>query len=59
MHPNWLNQAEIYLSVVQREVVTPNDFADLDTLEQHSARTQSISENWRVIFRGGVATRRR
>jgi hypothetical protein len=28
------NQAEIYLSVVQRKVLTPNDFPDLDTLEQ-------------------------
>ena len=35
VHANWLNQAEIYFSVVQRKVVTPNDFADLDTLEQH------------------------
>jgi hypothetical protein len=31
----WLNQAEIYLSVVQRTAISPNDFADLDTLEQH------------------------
>ena len=35
IHASWLNQAEIYLSVVQRKVVTPNDFADLDTLEHH------------------------
>jgi DDE superfamily endonuclease len=34
IHASWLNQAEIYFSVVQRKVVTPNDFADLDTLEQ-------------------------
>jgi len=34
VHASWLNQAEIYFSVVQRKVVTPNDFADLDTLEQ-------------------------
>lgn len=33
IHASWLNQAEIYFSVVQRKVVTPNDFADLDTLE--------------------------
>ncbi len=35
IHASWLNQAEIYFSVVQRKVVTPNDFPDLDTLEQH------------------------
>ncbi len=33
IHASWLNQAEIYFSVVQRKVVTPNDFADLDTLQ--------------------------
>jgi len=35
IHASWLNQAEIYFSVVQRKVVTPNDFANLDTLEHH------------------------
>jgi len=35
IHASWLNQAEIYFSVVQRKVVTPNDFADLATLEAH------------------------
>ena len=34
IHASWINQAEIYFSVVQRKVLTPNDFADLDTLEQ-------------------------
>ncbi|MCA1701544.1 MAG: IS630 family transposase, partial [Actinobacteria bacterium] len=33
IHASWLNQAEIYFSVVQRKVDTPNDFADLDTLQ--------------------------
>ena len=35
VHASWLNQAEIYFSIVQRKVVTPNDFADLATLEAH------------------------
>jgi hypothetical protein len=35
IHASWLNQAEIYFSVVQRKVLTPNDFPDLDALEQH------------------------
>ena len=30
MHASWLNQIEIYFSIVQRKVVTPNDFTDLD-----------------------------
>ena len=35
VHASWLNQAEIYFSVVQRKVVTPNDFSNLDALEAH------------------------
>ena len=34
MHASWLNQIEIYFSVVQRKVLTPNDFADLAEVEQ-------------------------
>jgi hypothetical protein len=34
IHASWLNQAEIYFSVAQRKLLTPNDFPDLDTLEQ-------------------------
>jgi transposase len=34
IHASWLNQAEIYFSVVQRKVVSPNDFTNLDELEQ-------------------------
>jgi len=34
VHASWLNQAEIYFSIVQRKVLTPNDFTDLDTLER-------------------------
>jgi hypothetical protein len=30
---SWLNQVEIYFSVVQRKVLTPNDFADLAAVE--------------------------
>jgi hypothetical protein len=29
-----LNQVEIYLSICQRKVLTPNDFADLAAVEQ-------------------------
>jgi hypothetical protein len=35
VHASWLNQAEIYFSIVQRKALTPNDFTDLDTLERH------------------------
>jgi hypothetical protein len=34
VHASWLNQAEIYFSIAQRKVLQPNNFADLDALEQ-------------------------
>lgn len=34
VHASWLNQVEIYFSVVQRKVLTPNDFADLADVER-------------------------
>jgi hypothetical protein len=34
VHASWLNQVEIYFSVVQRKVVSPNDFTDLAEVEQ-------------------------
>jgi hypothetical protein len=33
VHASWLNQVEIYFSLVQRKVLTPNDFADLQEIE--------------------------
>ena len=30
VHASWLNQIEIYFSIVQRKVLSPNDFTDLD-----------------------------
>ena len=34
VHASWLNQAEIYFSVVQRKALQPNDFPDLKAVEQ-------------------------
>jgi len=34
IHASWLNQIEIYFSIVQRKVLTPNDFKSLNELEQ-------------------------
>jgi len=33
VHASWLNQIEIYFSVLQRKVLTPNDFESLEDLE--------------------------
>jgi hypothetical protein len=34
VHASWLNQVEIYFSIVQRKVLTPNDFTSLAELEE-------------------------
>lgn len=33
IHASWLNQVEIYFSIVQRKVLTPNDFTSLADVE--------------------------
>jgi len=34
VHASWLNQIEIYFSILQRKAITPTDFTDLDHLAQ-------------------------
>ena len=38
VHASWLNQVEIYFSIIQRKVLTPNDFASLEEVEQRQAQ---------------------
>jgi len=33
VHASWLNQVEVYFSIIQRKVLTPNDFASLEEVE--------------------------
>jgi len=46
IHASWLNQAELFFSIVQRKALTPNDFADLDALAD---RLLSFAEHYRQI----------
>lgn len=46
IHASWLNQVEIYFSVVQRKVLTPNDFADLAAIE---ARLLAFQDHYTEI----------
>lgn len=34
IHASWLNQIEIYFAIVQRKAVTPNDFHNLNAVEE-------------------------
>jgi hypothetical protein len=40
IHASWLNQVEIYFSIIQRKVLTPNDFPDLDNLAERLLDSQ-------------------
>ena len=43
VHASWLNQVEIYFSIVQRKVLTPNDFANLEEVEQRLRLYEELS----------------
>ena len=53
VHAPWLDQAEIYFSIVQRKVVSPNDFTDIEQIREQLAafetRYNAIATplNWR------------
>jgi transposase len=53
IHASWLNQCEIYFSVLQRKVLTPNDFTDTDQIHRRlaafEARYNAVAApfNWR------------
>jgi len=38
VHASWLNQVEVYFSTIQRKALSPNDFTDLDVVEQRLTR---------------------
>jgi len=40
VHASWLNQIEVYFSIVQRKLLTPNDFASLAVLEDQLMQFQ-------------------
>lgn len=50
VHASWLNQVEIYFSVVQRKVVSPNDFGDLNDVESRLLNFQQHYEQIATPF---------
>lgn len=50
VHASWLNQVEIYFSVVQRKVVSPNDFHNLDEVEARLLDFQQYYEQIATPF---------
>lgn len=43
VHASWLNQVEIYFSIIQRKVLTPNDFTDLEAIQLRLALYEDLS----------------
>ena len=54
VHASWLNQIEIYFSIIQRKVLTPNDFQNLeavaDRLERFERRYEAIAKPFEWKF---------
>ncbi len=45
VHASWLNQIEIYFSIVQRKALTPNDFSCLEAVADRLARFERYYES--------------
>jgi hypothetical protein len=51
IHASWLNQVEIYFSILQRKVLTPNDFMNLRELKSRILHFQKLYENTATAFK--------
>ena len=43
VHASWLNQVEIYFSIIQRKVLTPTDFTNLEAIQLRLALYEELS----------------
>jgi hypothetical protein len=50
VHASWLNQIEVYFSIIQRKVLTPNDFTSLAEVEDRLLRFQAHYEQVATPF---------
>ena len=50
IHASWLNQIEIYFSILHRKVLTPNDFSCLAEVEDRLLRFQEYYESMATPF---------
>ncbi len=57
LHASWLNQIEIYFSIVQRKVLTPNDFASLPEVEERLLGFQERYQEMAEPFGGASPVR--
>jgi DDE superfamily endonuclease len=50
VHASWLNQVEIYFSIIQRKVLNPNDFADLTDVETRLSLYEELTNQCPTPF---------
>ena len=50
VHAIWLNQAELYFSVLQRKLLAPNDLPTLEAVSDHLLRFQKRYESLATPF---------
>lgn len=50
IHASWLNQIEIYFSIVQRKVLIPNDFLRVEDVKERLLRFQEYYESTATPF---------
>ena len=58
IHASWLNQIEIYFSILQRKVLTPNDFSSLADVEDRLLGVPAILRIHRRAVRMAIHQRR-
>jgi hypothetical protein len=58
IHASWINQVEIYYSIVQRKALTPNDFTDLAEVENRLAAFEQRFQRHRDPLRLDIHRRR-
>lgn len=56
-HASWLNQIEIYFSILQRKVLTPNAFLSLEDLGERILAFQAHYENLAKPFKWSFSRR--
>jgi hypothetical protein len=57
LHASWLNQIKIYFSIVQRKVLTPNDFRSLTAVKDRLLHFQAHYEDTASPFQWTFARR--
>lgn len=50
VHASWLNQIEVYFSILQRKALTPNDFPSLDALKERLFQFERYYEGLATPF---------